>query len=105
MTDGKNSEAVERQLVGAAIVRLRARVMAFVFAAVCGVGLFVATIWLVVRGGENVGYHLGLLSNYFPGYRVTVPGAFVGAAYAAVLGGIVGWVTAWIYNRVAARND
>ena len=105
MTAGKDTGALARELVGAAIVRLRARVMALVFAAVSGTGLFVATAWLVARGGENVGSHLGLLSNYFPGYSVTWPGAIVGALYGAVLGGIVGWAMAWIYNRVAARAD
>ena len=103
MTEQKEPSAVQRELVIAAIVRLRARVMALVFGAVAGTGLFAATAWLVVRGGHDVGKHLRLLDNYFPGYSVTWPGAFVGALYGALLGGIVGWVMAWIYNRVAGR--
>ena len=105
MTTTQRSASSQHALVSAAIARLRAKVMALVFAAVCGAGLFAATAWLVVRGGQNVGAHLQLLDNYFPGYAVTWPGAFIGALYGAAFGGIVGWTIAWIYNRVAARAD
>jgi chromate transport protein ChrA len=47
-----------------------------------------------------VGPTLGLLSNYFPGYSVTWVGAFVGFAYAAVVGALLGWALAMIYNRI-----
>lgn len=97
-------EDLERRLLEAGIVRLRARVMALVAAAVGGAGLFVATAWLLVRGGEDVGEHLSLLDNFFPGYTVTWPGALVGAAYGALVGAILGWSAAWIYNRVAGRS-
>jgi hypothetical protein len=94
-------EARERELVRAAIVRLRARVMALVFAWVGACGLFGATAWLLVRGGPNVGKHLGLLRSYFPGYSVTWPGALLGFLYGALAGGLLGWTIASIYNRVA----
>jgi hypothetical protein len=94
-------EARERELVRAAIVRLRARVMAVVFGWVGGCALFVATAWLLVRGGENVGQHLSLLHNYFPGYSVTWPGALLGFLYGAAVGALLGWTIAAIYNRIA----
>lgn len=97
-------DPVQRRQLAAAIVRLRSRVMAIVFGLTAGTGLFVATIWLVIRGGSNVGLHLGLLRNYFPGYSVTWSGAFVGFAYGVVAGAAVGWSLAWIYNRVAERR-
>ena len=56
------------ELIAAAVARLRAGIMALVFAFCGGLGLFLATVWLLVRGGPNVGEHLGLLANYFPGY-------------------------------------
>ena len=93
-------EKLEQTLIRTAIVRLRSRVMAMVFAMVGGTGLFVATLWLVVRGGFDVGLHLGLLNNFFPGYSVTWPGAFVGFFYGAVSGALVGWSVAWVYNQV-----
>lgn len=90
----------ERQLITIAIARLRAGVMAIVCGLLAGTGLLLATAWLVVRGGPVVGPHLSLLSNYFPGYSVTWPGAALGFLYGAILGGAVGWLTAWIYNRI-----
>ncbi len=69
-----------------------------------GVSLFVATVWLVVKGGPVVGPHLGLLSAYFPGYRVTIAGAFIGAGYAFFLGYGTGRVMATIYNRIVRHR-
>ena len=104
MTEGRDPGALERELVVAAIVRLRARILALVLGGLTGTGLFVATAWLIVRGGINRGEHLKLLGNYFPGYSVTWPGAFIGAFYGALVGACVGWAMARIYNRVATRS-
>jgi len=80
--------------------------MAVTFGMVGGVGLFIATAWLLVRGGENVGQHLGLLSNYLPGYSVTWGGAVVGLLYGALVGAVIGAAIAWTYNTVALiRNN
>lgn len=95
----------ERALIQAAVVRMRARIMALVFGMVGGTGVFVATAWLLVRGGSRVGLHLGLLSNYFPGYSVTWPGAVIGFFYGALVGGAIGWAVAWLYNRIADRRN
>jgi hypothetical protein len=83
-----------------AVARLRASVMAVVFGGVGGTGLFVATVWLLIRGGPVIGPHLGLLGEYFPGYHVTWPGAVVGFFYGAVTGALLGWSVAWVYNLV-----
>lgn len=90
----------EEELLRHAVARLRAGVLAVVFALVAGTGLFLATAWLLLRGGEPVGPHLALLGHYFPGYRVTWPGAFLGFAYAAAAGAVVGAAVGWIYNRI-----
>lgn len=102
MTPTSLTEA-EKELVQAAIVRLRARVMALVFGMVGGVGLSAATLWLVVRGGPNVGQHLRLLANYFPGYEVSWLGGIIGFGYGALAGGLIGWTIASLYNRIAQR--
>ncbi len=94
----------EKELVTAALVKLRARIMAAVLGLAGGSGIFLATASLLVQGGENVGQHLSLLSNYFPGYTVTWPGAFLGLAYGALTGAIAGYVLAWIYNRLTERG-
>ncbi len=88
-----------------AVARLRASIMAIVAGITAGTGLFVATIWLVVRGGPVVGPTLGLLSQFFPGYSVTLPGAFIGFFYAGLLGAGIGWSVAFIYNTVVERRQ
>lgn len=65
-----------------------------------GLGLAAATFVLVARGGENVGQHLGMIGVYFPGYRVTWTGGFVGFVYAFVVGYAVGRTIATLYNRL-----
>jgi hypothetical protein len=65
-----------------------------------GVGLFLATMVLVLKGGPNPGPHLGLLRIYFPGYSVTWIGAFIGFVYTFVIGYAIGRTIATIYNRL-----
>jgi len=97
----RRASARDLELLAVAVARLRAGIMALVFAVFGGVGLFVATAWLLVRGGPNVGQHLGLLSNYFPGYSVSWQGSVLGLVYGALTGGVLGASLAWIYNRLA----
>ena len=102
MTPATLTEA-EKKLVQAAVVRLRARVMALVFGMVGGAGLSAATLWLVIRDGPNVGQHLRLLANYFPGYEVTWTGGLIGFCYGALTGAVIGWTLASLYNCIAQR--
>jgi hypothetical protein len=68
-----------------------------------GLGLFLATAILLVRGGPDPGPHLGLLSMYFPGYSVSWLGAFVGFFYAFAIGYGTGRIIGGLYNWIAAR--
>lgn len=84
-----------------ALLRLRERAWMIATGLVCGVLLGAATLVLVVRGGPQVGAHLGLLSVYLPGYSVTVLGSVVGFLYAAIIGGALGWLAGRLYNLFA----
>jgi hypothetical protein len=97
-------EQFEQDLIQTAIVRLRSRVMAMVFGMLGGAGLFLATVWLLARRGYNVDHQLNLLNNYFPGYAVTWPGAFIGFFYGALSGAILGWSLAWVYNLTTEKR-
>ncbi len=88
-----------------ALFRLNARAWGIGMGLLFGGGLFLATNILVVKGGPDVGGHLGLLSIYFPGYRVTVLGSFIGFVYAFVVGYGVGRVVGIVYNRLVERAD
>lgn len=95
----------EWDLIQTAIARLRASVMALVFGLVGGTGLFLATVWLLIQGGDPVGPHLALLGNYFPGYVVTWTGSLIGFAYGALVGAIVGGSLALLYNWIANHRS
>lgn len=84
-----------------AVLRLNARAWGMAFGLLGGLGLFVATIVLVLKGGPDVGAHLGLLANFFPGYRVTGLGAVVGFGYGFVTGYLVGWLISTVYGRAS----
>jgi protoporphyrinogen oxidase len=63
-----------------------------------GLLLFVATLALVIKGGEVVGPNLQLLENYFPGYSVTALGSLVGLIYGFLAGFVAGWGFAFLRN-------
>lgn len=96
----KNRIDLEWKMLDRAVARLRAGVMAVVFGMSAACALFGATAWLLIRGSKNIGPHLNLLGNFFPGYSVTWPGAFIGFGYAFVTGAVMAWCIAWIYNLV-----
>ncbi len=87
-----------------AIQRLNARAWGITMGLLLGGGLFLATNFLVLRGGANVGQHLSLLRLYFPGYRVTFAGSFIGFVYAFVLGYALGRLIGAVYNRLVAST-
>jgi len=87
------------------LMKIKADALALVCAVIGGVGLFAMTVWLVIKDGPGAGQHLQLLSNYFVGYSVTWPGAFIGLLYGTVSGGLIGWVIGRIYNGVANARE
>ena len=89
--------------VQASLLRLNARAWGISAGLLFGVGLFLATIFLVIRGGPNIGQHLSLLRVFFPGYSVTWLGAFIGFIYAFVVGYGLGRIIGSVYNRLAFR--
>ncbi len=66
--------------------------------AVSGLILFLATMVPVIRGGPVVGPHIGLLTQFLPGYTVTLEGSFIGLIYAMSIGFIGGWFVAFLRN-------
>ena len=89
----------EKEALHIALLRLNARAWGVAFGLLSGGGLFAATNFLVLKGGDNVGSHLSLLAVYFPGYRVTILGSFIGFIYAFVLGYATGRLIGAVYNR------
>ena len=88
------------------LAKIKTEALALVCALLGGAGLFVMTVWLVIKDGPQAGQHLELLSNYFVGYSVTWWGSIVGLFYGVLTGGVAGWAIGRIYNAVVnARRD
>lgn len=90
----------EQQMLQRAVARASEQGWGIAIGLLLGLGLFLATIVLVVRGGPNTGQHLGLLGSYFPGYTVSWLGSFIGFVYAFVVGYAAGRTVATLYNRL-----
>ena len=93
----KTTESTE-QLLQRAFARLDAVAFGVAVGALCGAALCAATMMLLVKGGEHVGQNLVVLCQYFPGYRVTWPGAFIGLGYGFLAGFVAGWLLAFVRN-------
>jgi hypothetical protein len=85
-----------------AVIRLNGHILGLVIGLISGLVIFVATIWLVLKGGDEIGPHLGLLGQFFIGYDVTYAGSLIGAAYGFAVGYASGLVIGWIYNAVVS---
>lgn len=95
--DAKDLEA----LVLVRVVRLNAAVVGVVTGLMAGLAVFIATNWLILKGGPVIGPHLALLGQFFIGYRVTFAGSLVGFAWAFAVGFLGGFVVVRIYNWLA----
>jgi hypothetical protein len=80
------------------LARFNATVLGLVSGILLGGLVFLATIWLILKGGEPVGPHLALLGWFFVGYRVTFVGSLIGLGYGFVAGFLAGYILARLYN-------
>jgi len=87
------------------LMHLNASVQGVVTGIVAGIIVFIATNWLVLKGGSVVGPHLSLLSQFFIGYRVSFFGSLIGFAYAFIFGFVVGYVVATMYNWIVELRE
>lgn len=95
-----NGDKAVEQIVLSELARINQIIAGMVTGLVLGTGIFLATVFLLVKGGDTVGPHLGLLAQFFIGYDVTPLGSIIGFVYGMVSGFIIGYATAWIYNRL-----
>ncbi len=97
-----NRDSTDEEKLFSGTLWLNAKAMGLVFGLLLGLGIFIATNWLVIKGGDPAGPHLRLLSQYFIGYRVSFLGSFIGFAYGFAVGTLGGALIGWIYNKIAA---
>ncbi len=100
----EDERAIEK-LVLVRLVRLNGVIIGLTFGLLLGLGIFVATNVLLLKGGSVVGPHLSLLAQYFIGYQVTFLGSLVGLFYGLALGFVVGYAFAFLYNAVSSVRE
>ncbi len=93
------------ELVRSAFARYDAVALGGAVGAVLGVGVFLATAILLLRGGDTVGPNLALLGQYFLGYQVSWTGGLVGMVEAALGGFAFGWLLATAINKLVAWHE
>lgn len=69
---------------------------------VAGLGLLLATLFVLAPRGGDMGQTLVLLNEFFPGYTVTAVGALVGLGYGFFTGFSLGWGYAFLRNAATA---
>lgn len=104
MPEDRDPRALEQMILTRAL-RLNVVVQGIVTGLVAGLAIFLATNWLVFKGGEVVGPHLSLLSQFLVGYRVSFVGSLVGFAYGAAGGCLLACAVATAYNSIAGRRE
>jgi hypothetical protein len=90
-------------IIMAAFARLDLAALAIASAVLAGSMLFVATAWHVLHPPFALAattLHLGLLSNYLPGYGVSWLGSVIGLFYGMLIGFCVGVVFGAVWNLV-----
>jgi hypothetical protein len=65
-----------------------------------GIGIFVATNLLLLKGGEKPGPNLILLGQYFTGFEITFSGSLIGLFYGFISGFVLGWLVAFLRNGI-----
>ena len=103
----KNLDTPDDEKLFDAIRRFNVKVVGLALGLVLGTIVFIATNWLVFKGGHInsdgetvVGPHLQLLGQFFIGYRVTFFGSIIGFAYGFAFGTLCGSAIGWIYNKI-----
>jgi len=82
------------------IRRVEAVMQGVVIGTMVGMAVFLATNFLILRGGPTVGPHLALLGQFFLGYEVTFLGSVVGFAWGFAYGFAGGYAVSALYNRI-----
>ena len=86
------------------LLRLDAVAQGITTGLVIAIVVFVATNWLILKGGPVVGPNLALLAQFFFGYRVTFVGSLIGFAWGFIYGFAAGYLVSRVYNGVLARR-
>ncbi|MFO8165223.1 MAG: hypothetical protein R6T98_11935 [Desulfatiglandales bacterium] len=101
----KENQSKNEKVLFQGVLWLNAKLIGLALGITCGLAIFIATNWLVIKGGDPIGPNLQLLSQYFIGYRVSFFGSIIGFFYGFAVGTMSGALIAWIYNKIAVFKN
>ncbi len=93
-----DASSASDELLIQALAKLDKAALGIAVGLLFGFSVFAATVILVIKGGDQVGPNLGLLSQYFIGYSVSLQGSVIGLIYGFTSGFIIGWLVAFLRN-------
>ena len=76
-------------------MKLKKNAFGLAMGVVMGVGVFLATIIVIIKEG---GEHLIILRQFFPGYSISFFGSIFGLIEGFISGYIIGWILIALYN-------
>ena len=101
LTKRRHGADMSRTLLMALFARMDTVALSLAMGAVFGLGLFVLTAILLLKGappGVPIGPNLSALATFLPGYSVTWLGGIVGVGYGFLIGMAVGFILAVLWN-------
>ena len=98
----KVESAIPDEILVRTFAKLDALALGLAVGIVAGIGLFTATVILILKGGRVIGPNLALLAHYLPGFSPTWRGSAIGALDAGVLGFVIGASIALLRNLLVA---
>jgi ABC-type Fe3+ transport system permease subunit len=85
-------------------MRLSGRALGLALGVMLALQLVLSTTWLVVRGTAGESRHAALLSNYLPGYSVSIPGSLIGGGWLFLYAFVASLLLAKVYNTIVDRR-
>jgi len=97
----KDPSPRNRAVLSAVFAKMDVLAMSVACGSLCAVGLFGVTAVLLLQDvapGQPIGPRLGALGDYLPGYSVSWAGAIAGLPNGFVLGALLGFLIAVLWN-------
>ncbi len=84
-------------------MKINVKAFALTCAIIWSLGLFALTWWIIAFDGAT--HEVTLIGRLYRGYNISPAGSFIGLVWGFFDALIGGAVTAWLYNRLAARFE
>ncbi len=105
LTPSAAAEETLEDVLMAAFARYDPLALGLAVAIVNGVGLFLTTVWVLLRAERGSTEMLALVGQYLLGYEVSWGGAVLGLIGAGVFGFVVGFAVAWLINLIIGWEE